>query len=182
MSNNSVNEAMVDVTINTDNTIVTKVDTAPTIYDYTDLSADQKARINRLILDIGQAWHIVSPASPFPYQYHPDPNTLNWGIELLATLCCLAKMTGDQLSLKNQAVHYVCHSIEERNLDLDVIQGDYVIRLEDMDYAIRKMRNRINSYRPCRPGDRRGRTATSSLRRGRSSYDGRVGKERRRRG
>ena len=37
-----------------------------------------------------------------------------------------------------------------------VMAGDFVIRLEDVNYSIRKMRNRVNSYRPAPQGQGQG--------------------------
>ena len=118
MSNNDNNVAMLDVAIDTFNTVMPTIDTTPTVYEFTILSVDDQTRIVRLINDIGQAWHIVSPASPFPYQYHPDPDTQNWGIALLSAICRLAKTTQGQISSRDQAVQHVCRSIEERNMGM----------------------------------------------------------------
>ena len=120
MSDNDTNEAMPDVAMSAADNTTLMVDTTPTVYDYTTMSTDDRARIVRLISDIGQAWNIVSPASPFPSEYHPDPDTHNWGVVLLSGLCRLAIMTQAQSSFRDQAVHYVCCSIEERNSGMSV--------------------------------------------------------------
>ena len=51
-----------------------------------------------------------------------------------------------------------------------VMAGDFVIRLEDVNYSIRKMRNRVNSYRPAPQDQGRGH--------GRGGYQGHRGRGR----
>ncbi|CAO2647487.1 Nn.00g084090.m01.CDS01 [Neocucurbitaria sp. VM-36] len=179
MSNNDINVAMGDDPMSTSNSTIPVVDTTPTVYDFSALSADKKGRIISLINGIGPAWQSVSAASSIPYKYHPDPDTRNWGIALLTALHRLAQMTRDELSFKEEAVTFVCDSIEERNLDLDVVRGDYVLRVEDIDYAIHQMRSRVNSYRPDYADEQHDHTAINNASGGGRHKGRRAGKRKR---
>lgn len=87
----------------------------PTVYDFFTLSEHDKQRVVSLANHVALDWQIVSPASELPYKYHPDPDPHNWGVDVLAALHRLAKMTQAKLSDKEQAVQLVCDSIETRN-------------------------------------------------------------------
>jgi hypothetical protein len=122
-------------------------------------------------------------ATPFPAQYLPDPDCHNWGFALISRLNNLADLT--QSRHKEEAVEFIVKHMKERNdvpgntedeskmsLNLNsktntnkapkdiptsvILAGDFVIRLEDVNHSFRKMRSRVNSYRPAQQGQYRG--------------------------
>ena len=88
-------------------------DNTPTVYDFDTLPSDTKARISRLLSEIGHVWSVASPATPFPPQYLPDPDTHNWGHALLSAINRLAQLTRG--AYKTAAVYQVIKSMKERN-------------------------------------------------------------------
>ncbi|KAF2825506.1 hypothetical protein CC86DRAFT_383377 [Ophiobolus disseminans] len=118
---------------------------APAITKFVSLSPEEQSTIYRTCHEISLAWSISSPASAFPYKYHPDPDPNNWGIGLLGAILRLAKV-----AKMDVAVSYVCHSIERENDGLSMVDGDWVIRREDVEYAFRRLRPRAGgeSFRP----------------------------------
>jgi hypothetical protein len=91
------------------------VDTTRTVYLFESMACDQKSGIIRNLSDIAHAWDIASPAAAFPYAYHPDPDTHNWGHALLTSLSRLAQMTQVTKSLQAQAIQHVVDHVQERN-------------------------------------------------------------------
>jgi hypothetical protein len=86
-----------------------------TVFPFEALNYDQKGRIIRLLSDIAHAWDISSPASAFPYRYHPDPDTHNWGHALLTSMSRLAQLTQAGKSLQAQAVQHAIDHLQDRN-------------------------------------------------------------------
>ena len=91
------------------------VDRTRTVYPFEAPNRDQKSREIRLLSDITHAWDVASPASAFPYRYHPDPDTHSWGHALLTSISRLAQMTQATKSLQAQAIQHVVGHVEERN-------------------------------------------------------------------
>ncbi|KAF2025092.1 hypothetical protein EK21DRAFT_117159 [Setomelanomma holmii] len=52
------------------------------------------------------------------------------------------------VSQMDQAIYWICRSVEEANEGLSLAHGDYVIRYENVEYAIGKMRWHADSHRP----------------------------------
>jgi hypothetical protein len=90
-------------------------DTTRTVYPFESLSRDQKSLVVRLQSEIAHAWDIISPAAVIPYEFHPDPDTHNWGSAVLMSLSTLAQMTKAKKSLQAQAIQHVLDHIQERN-------------------------------------------------------------------
>jgi len=88
-----------------------RIPRAPALVDFKALRAEEQAQIHRISHDIGLAWSVCSPASPFPYKFLPDPDPNTWGYALLAAIGRLAKLT----SKAEEAARLVCHSIEREN-------------------------------------------------------------------
>lgn len=92
---------------------------APPIVEFELLSPHEQHQVWRLSQAICAAWGIPSPGEPFPAHFHPDPNTSNWGVELLSAILRLAKMTGGShpqaKDMKDEAVALVCRSIGDAN-------------------------------------------------------------------
>jgi hypothetical protein len=89
------------------------IDNAPTFQDFNTLPPEAKAKIPRLLSSISLFWDIVSPATPFPIQYLPDPECHNWGLSFITSLNRLAELT--RSGNKRDAVYYATRHMKERN-------------------------------------------------------------------
>jgi hypothetical protein len=89
------------------------IDNSPTSQEFSALPSDTKAKIVRLVKTIGPFWNELSPATPFPPQYLPDPDVHNWGLALLTALHRLAGLT--RTDHKSDAIYYILRSMKERN-------------------------------------------------------------------
>jgi len=130
----------------------------PTVFDFSTLPADTQIPITRFRTSICHFWGLASPASAFPPQYLPDPNSHNWGFALMDSLNELAQLS--RTAYMSQAVSYVVFHMKQRNGESGqgyghlhdgdvtaamVMRGDFVIRVEDVEYALRKLK-RIMPY------------------------------------
>ncbi|KAF2250210.1 hypothetical protein BU26DRAFT_594037 [Trematosphaeria pertusa] len=123
-----------------------------TMTHFADLDPRSQARVLRTCAQIAATWGILSPSSPFPIEYHPDPDTCEWGLELLDAIANLAITEAD----RSVAVGNVIKSIKWRNWDEEkggpegFMEGDYVIRVEDVEWAIEESSRKqlASSYRP----------------------------------
>ncbi|KAH7069985.1 hypothetical protein BKA63DRAFT_92858 [Paraphoma chrysanthemicola] len=91
---------------------------APRPIEYNPLPREDHRTVYRLTQSITAAWGIMSAATPFPGHLLPDPDPYNWGIPLLRAILNLAQMTGRQYPLeatREEAVHWICQSIEDTN-------------------------------------------------------------------
>jgi hypothetical protein len=104
---------MDDGEIPNNNLPTTILDNRPTSYDFDTSPTEIKNKIVLLRTSISAAWGLLSPASAFPMQYLPDPDTHNWGLSLLTVLNQLAQMT--QGKWKNDAIWHIIRHIKERN-------------------------------------------------------------------
>ena len=130
-----------------------QINYTPTIFGFiTTLSYDAQYNITLLRTSISQFWSVCSPASAFPQQYLPDPDSHNWGLALMMSLNELARSSGT--AYKVQAVGYIIFHMKQRNggygnwKDGDissamVMSGDFVIRVEDVEYALWMMRRLV---------------------------------------
>jgi hypothetical protein len=90
-------------------------DTTRTVYPFNAFSQEQNSLVLRLHSEITHDWDVASPASAFPYEYHPDPDVRNWGHALLTSLSHLAHFTKSLKSRQTQAVQHVLDHLHERN-------------------------------------------------------------------
>jgi hypothetical protein len=88
--------------------------TAPPLTPFSSLSNYEQSQIHRSTTSIANAWSLVSPASAFPAQYHPDPDPNNWGLPQLDAIQRLAKMTCTSAHMA-EAVGFVVGSVEREN-------------------------------------------------------------------
>jgi hypothetical protein len=89
------------------------IDNAPTFQYFNTLPPETKAKIPRLLLSISLVWDVISPATPFPTQYLPDPDCHNWGLSFIASLNRLAELT--RSGNKLDAIYYATRHMKERN-------------------------------------------------------------------
>jgi hypothetical protein len=125
-------------------------DKTRTVYPFESLKPGQQDSVIRLHSEIAHAWDIASPASPFPYEYQPDPDVLNWGHAILIALSRLAQMTRLPKSLQGQAVQHVIDHIRERN-DGEFIYSITLPSLTLRCSTNRKIRILSTRGRPCSP-------------------------------
>jgi hypothetical protein len=122
--------------------------TTPTVYPFENLNRVQQSGIIRLSSEITNAWDVVSPATPFPYRYHPDPDVRNWGHALMTGLSRLAQMSSK--GLQRQAVQHVLDHLQERN------EGKFDRSLISLSLLLRSFTNKYHRplssrRRPCSP-------------------------------
>jgi len=60
---------------------------------FATFSEEDQATARRMADEIALHWGVLSAASAFPAQYHPDPEVLNWGVGVLRAVRCLARLT-----------------------------------------------------------------------------------------
>jgi hypothetical protein len=75
------------------------------------------------------------------------------------------------IRLRNSKDDHANTRLEEISVSM-VMAGDFVIRLEDVEYSIGKMQNRVSTYRPNYGGRGRGRGNYRGPRGGRGSRGG----------
>jgi len=120
----------------------------PTVFHFSTLPAHTQIPITRLRSSICHFWGLASPASAFPPQYLPDPDSHNWGFALMDSLNELAQLS--RTAYMSQAVSYVIFHMKQRNGEFGhgyghlhdgdvtaamVMRGDFVIRVADVEYA-----------------------------------------------
>jgi hypothetical protein len=91
-----------------------RIPAAPPIIPFSSLSSYDQTIIHRHTATIAAAWSLVSPASVFPGQYLPDPDSNSWGISLLDSIQRLARLACTA-ALMTEAVGCVVQSVEQEN-------------------------------------------------------------------
>ncbi|KAL6709904.1 hypothetical protein ACN47E_000689 [Coniothyrium glycines] len=165
------------------------LDTRPTTHDFTTLPPSHQQQISSLCQEICRAWGTMSLATPLNPAYFPHPDTHNWDLELLTSLRRLAHLTTGRGSdpHPHDAAYWVSRGVEFRNKGLDhevmrdLFKGDFVMRPEDVEYAIFNVRRRFwtDTYVPREGYDARGQWVGKGRSRAKKGAKGRRREERR---
>ncbi|EOA88064.1 hypothetical protein ACJQWK_01598 [Exserohilum turcicum] len=130
------------------------LDEKPPYILFSRLSRCNRYHVMSLYCRIIRYWDVMSPATPFPVNLLPDPDPRNWGSELLSRLLCLAEMTRSRYRVEGvdrifeHIIMRNCLALDHEVVSADLIHGDFVIRLPDVEYAIDMMRTRIHTLHP----------------------------------
>ena len=87
-----------------------------TIVGFSTLPTAMKITITRFRASISQFWDLATPASAFPPQYLPDPDSHNWDFALMNSLNKLAHLL--RIVYRFQALSFAVYHMKERNGEL----------------------------------------------------------------